>query len=95
MSNTKKVVSTKIITVLFSLILNLNNFVFKVNELRYEQCWVTPHFSAGENLLKKLLRKDKNIDTIIWEKLFDRFADHNNTIYRDSLTLIAQTTYTK
>ena len=25
----------------------------------YKQCGVTPHFSTGQNLLKKILRKDK------------------------------------
>ena len=32
---------------------------FQVNELRYMQCGVTPHFSTGQNPLKKILRKDK------------------------------------
>ena len=31
----------------------------KVNESRYKQRGVTPHFSIGQNLLKKRLRKDK------------------------------------
>ena len=30
----------------------------KVSESRYKQCGVTPHFSAGKNLLKKILRED-------------------------------------
>ena len=38
-------------------------FVFKVHESRYKQYGVTPHFSIEknyvENLLKKILRKDK------------------------------------
>ena len=33
---------------------------FKVNESQYEQCGVTQHFSTGQNLLKKILRKNKN-----------------------------------
>ena len=32
---------------------------FKVNELRYMQYGVAPHFSTGQNPLKKILRKDK------------------------------------
>ena len=31
----------------------------KVNESRYKQYGVTPHFSTGENLLQKILREDK------------------------------------
>ena len=31
----------------------------KVNKSRYKQCGVTPHFFIGQNLLKKILRKDK------------------------------------
>ena len=31
----------------------------KVNESRYKQCGVTPHFSTGQKLLKRILRKDK------------------------------------
>ena len=51
--------------------------------------WSTQHFSARQNLftlLKKILGKDKywqklliekvNIDTINWEKFFDRSADY-------------------
>ena len=33
--------------------------LLKVNESRYKQYGVTQHFSIGQNLLKKLLRKDK------------------------------------
>ena len=62
--------------------------ILKVNELRYKQCGVTPQLSTGQNLLKKVLRKDKywqnllkkisrkDIDRINWEKLFDRSADY-------------------
>ena len=32
---------------------------FKVNESRYKQFVVTPHFSLEQNLLKKISRKDK------------------------------------
>ena len=49
--------------------------IIKVNKSRYEQCEVTPHFSTRQNLLKKYWKKI-NIDTINWEKLFARFADH-------------------
>ena len=31
----------------------------KVNESRHKQRGVTPHFSTGQNLLKKIFRKDK------------------------------------
>ena len=31
----------------------------KANESRYEPCGMTPNFSTGQNLLKKILRKDK------------------------------------
>ena len=31
----------------------------KVNESRYEQRGVTPHFFTGQNLLKKFMKKDK------------------------------------
>ena len=30
-----------------------------VDESRYKQCGVTPHFSKRQSLLKKILRKDK------------------------------------
>ena len=40
----------------------------KVNESRYKQCGVNPNISKiGQNLLKKILRKDK-----YWQKLFKR-----------------------
>ena len=39
--------------------MNLN-----VNESQYKQCEVTPDFSAGQNLFKKILRKVK-----YWQKL--------------------------
>ena len=31
----------------------------KVKESQYKQCGVTPHFSIGQNILKKTLEKDK------------------------------------
>ena len=33
----------------------------KVNESRYNQCGVTPHFSTGQNLLKKKYSEKVNI----------------------------------
>ena len=36
----------------------------KVSESRYRQYGLTPHFSTGQNLLKKILRKDK-IDQVL------------------------------
>ena len=32
---------------------------FKVNESWCKQCGVIPHFSTGQNILKKILRKDE------------------------------------
>ena len=37
----------------------------KVNESRYKQCWVTLHFTTGQTLLKKKLRRDKYLHTTI------------------------------
>ena len=34
-------------------------YLLKVNESRYKQRGVTQHFSTGQNLLKKILRKNK------------------------------------
>ena len=48
----------------------------KVNESRYKQCGVIPHFSTRQNLLKKMLRKI-NINTINKEILFNRSADNS------------------
>ena len=33
--------------------------IAKVNESRYKQCGVIPHFPTGQNLLQKIFRKDK------------------------------------
>ena len=41
---------------------------FKCIESRYKQCAVTPHFSIGQNLLKKY-RKKINIGKIYWKKI--------------------------
>ena len=38
---------------------NLELKTFKVNKSRSKQCELTPHFSAGQNVLKKILTKDK------------------------------------
>ena len=35
--------------------------MFKVNESRYKQCGETSHFSAGQNLFEKKMRKDKHL----------------------------------
>ena len=32
---------------------------FEVNKSRYKQSGVTPYFSTGQNLLERILRKDK------------------------------------
>ena len=40
----------------------------KVNESSYKQCRVIPHFSTGQNLLKKILRKDKYWQKVSTEK---------------------------
>ena len=55
----------------------------KVHESRYEQCGVTPHFSTGQNLLKKILRKD-NIDIVNWKKFLIDPLTMNNAKYRES-----------
>ena len=53
-----------------------NRYSFlKVNESRYKQCGVTPHFSTRQNLLKKY-REKVNIDITNWVELFDRSPDH-------------------
>ena len=54
------------------LLYKLHDYTF--NESQYKQCGVTPHFSTGQNLLKKKWEKI-NIDIINWEKLFDRSAE--------------------
>ena len=51
-------------------------------DITCKQCGLIQHFSAGQ-IWEKI-----NIDTISWEKLFDSFADLNNAIYHDSLTLM-------
>ena len=49
---------------------------FKVNESRHKQRGVTPHFYIYcKKIINYWLRK-MNIDTNIWEKLFNKFADH-------------------
>ena len=45
-----------------------------LNESRYKQCGATSHFPIGKNLLNEYW-ETINIDVIIWEKLFDRYAD--------------------
>ena len=37
----------------------MGNTVLKVDESRYKQWGITPTFFTGQNLLKKILRKDK------------------------------------
>ena len=54
--------------------------IFKVNESRYKQCWDSPTLlnllkKYWEKIINNWLRK-VNIDTISWEELFDRSADH-------------------
>ena len=48
-------------------------FIVKVNESRHKQYGVTPHFSTGQNLLKKISRKDRQNHL---RKVFDRSANH-------------------
>ena len=48
----------------------------KINESRYKQCGIIPHFSTRQNLLKKMLRK-MNIDIINKEMLFNKSADNS------------------
>ena len=64
---------------------------FKVNESRYKQCGVNPHFSTAQNLLrtyweKNILRKDKYCYSQLRKAFIDPLTI-NNPIYRDSLTL--------
>ena len=42
---------------------------FKANESWYKQCGVTPNFSTGQNLSKKILRKNKQ-----WHNHFRKSA---------------------
>ena len=46
----------------------------EVNESRYRQCGVSPHYSKSIEKIKILIKE--NIVTINWEKLFGRSADH-------------------
>ena len=50
--------------------------ILKVNESRYKQCGVTPHFFTGQNLLNNI--EKINIDIINWEKVFDRIRQKAN-----------------
>ena len=61
-----------VVEYVFTKFIWLKMLFFKVNESRYKQCWIIPYFSIGQNLLKKILRKD---DIINWGKVFDRSAD--------------------
>ena len=47
------------IKVSFTLLLTNYTWVgsFKVNKSRYKQCWVTPLFSTGQNLLTEISKK--------------------------------------
>ena len=51
-----------------------------------KQCGVTPHFSAGQNLLKKY-PEVINIDTINRQNFLINPLTTNNAICRQSLTL--------
>ena len=42
---------------------------YKLNELQYKQCGVTPHFPIWQNIFKKYWEKIK-IDLINWENFF-------------------------
>ena len=46
---------------------------FKFNASRYKPCGATPHFSTGQNLLKKILRKDNYLHNQL-RKAFDRWS---------------------
>ena len=60
----------------------------KANESQYMQCGVTPHFSTGQNLLKKILRKDRYWPNQLGKLLIDPLTT-NYAINHDSLTLTA------
>ena len=55
---------------------------FALDHLRFNESWykqyrVTPHFSTNKIYRKKIKYWEKiNIDTIKWENLFDRSANH-------------------
>ena len=57
---------------------------FKVNESRYKQCDVNSHFSTGQNILKRILKKDKYWQSIEKSFLIDPLAT-NNALRRDLL----------
>ena len=65
--------------------------LFKINELRYNQCEVTPHFSNGQSLLKKNIEKRYILKQSIEKNFLVDPLNTNNAIYCDSLTLIIQT----
>ena len=72
----------------FHLFMNIAKNVEKVNESRYKQCGVTLHFSTGQYLLKKILRKDKywhyKLRKAFW---YNRWTQIMQYIVHDSLTL--------
>ena len=72
----------------FYLFMNISKNVEKVNESRYKQCGVTLHFSTGQYLLKKILRKDKywhyKLRKAFW---YNRWTQIMQYIVHDSLTL--------
>ena len=45
----------------------VSNFLRSMNHARYKQCVVTPHFSNGQILSKKILKKYK-----YWQKLLKK-----------------------
>ena len=72
----------------FHLFMNIAKNVEKVNESRYKQCGVTLHFSTGQYLLKKILRKDKHwhykLRKAFW---YNHWTQIMQYIVHDSLTL--------
>ena len=61
--------------------------MIKDNETRYQQCGVAPNFSNAQNLLKKILRKDKILAKSTEKNFLIDPLSANNAICSDSLTL--------
>ena len=51
-----------VVEYVFTKLIWLKMLFFKVNESRDKQCWIIPYFAIGQNLLKKILRKDDIIN---------------------------------
>ena len=61
------------------------NPISKVNESRYKQCGVTPHFSTGQSLLKKYWEK---LLALSIEKIFLHFFCIEKTLHCNTSWLV-------